>query len=183
MAAATPRGSSTGSFGCSRIESRPGSPSVLRKAVVTRHWAATAIRSCSRMILLTPAAISGVRPGRSAASAAGSAASSQSRKPPTVRWAIGAKAGGIMPVEDEAGDLVRLVGHHRLIEEMPQRQVGQRPLGGDALGRGLGRQPRQHVARAQRRGPGQQDAEIGECVAGAPHRLREAHGCSPDGSL
>ena len=71
--AAMPRGSSVGWFGCSRTESRPGRPIVLRNAVVTRHFAATATRSCSRMILLTAAAISGVSPGRSAASAAASA--------------------------------------------------------------------------------------------------------------
>ncbi len=46
------------------------------------------------MILHTAAAISGVRPGASAVSAAVSAAShsSQSRNPPTVRCEMGAKA-------------------------------------------------------------------------------------------
>ena len=46
------------------------------------------------MILLTAAAISGVKPGAAAASVALSAASdsSQSRRPPTVRWETGAKA-------------------------------------------------------------------------------------------
>ena len=77
--AATPCGSSVGWFGCSRTDSRPGRPMVLRKRVTTRHFAATAIRSCRRMSLLTAAAISGVRPGRSAASAAGSRAPAASR--------------------------------------------------------------------------------------------------------
>ena len=44
------------------------SPSVLRKRVTTEHFAATTIRSCSRLILLTAAAISGVMPGASVAS-------------------------------------------------------------------------------------------------------------------
>ena len=89
-----PAGSSVGSFGCSRVDSRPGRPMVLRKALVTRHFRATNTRSCRRISLLTAAAISGVIPGASAASVAPSAASdsSQSRKSPTVKCATGAKA-------------------------------------------------------------------------------------------
>ncbi len=97
--AAMPRGSSTGWLGCRRVERRPGRPMVLRKRVTTRVLAATAIRSCSRMIFDTAATNSGVRPGASAVRAAASAASdsSQSRKPPTVRWATGAKAAPSWP--------------------------------------------------------------------------------------
>ena len=67
---------------------------VSRKRVTTRHFAATTIRSCRRLSLLTAAAISGVMPGASALSASVVASSdnSQSRKPPTVRCATGAKA-------------------------------------------------------------------------------------------
>ena len=67
---------------------------VLRKRVTTAHFAAITMRSCRRLILLTAAAISGVTPGASAVSASvvASSDSSQSRKPPTVRCAIGAKA-------------------------------------------------------------------------------------------
>ena len=88
------RGSSVGWFGCSRIASRPGRPSVLRNRVMTRHLRATRIKSWLRISLLTAAAISGVMPRRTRASVASSAASpsSQSRKSPTVRWAISAKA-------------------------------------------------------------------------------------------
>ena len=52
------------------------------------------MRSCSRLILLTAAAISGVMPGASAArvSAVDASDRSQSRNPPTVRWAMVAKA-------------------------------------------------------------------------------------------
>ena len=92
--AAMPFKSSVGWFGCSRTASRPGRPIVLRKRVTTRHLRATRIRSWLRISLLTAAAISGVSPGASAASASLVAASdsSQSRKPPTVRCATGANA-------------------------------------------------------------------------------------------
>jgi len=95
--AATPRRSSVGWFGCSRVAIVPGRPSVVRKAAVTWQARATAIRSWLRMILLVAATISGVRPGASADSAAcgdGPAAtpSSQSRKPPTLRCETGSKA-------------------------------------------------------------------------------------------
>ena len=94
MLAAMPRVSSVGWFGCSRTDSRPGRPTVLRKAVTTEHFAAITIRSCRRLILLTAATISGVRPGASAVSAGVVASSerSQSRRPPTVRCATGANA-------------------------------------------------------------------------------------------
>ncbi len=94
MLAAMPRRSSVGWLGCSRTESRPGRPIVLRKLVTTLHFDAISIRSWRRQILLTAAAISGVRPGASAASVSvvASSDSSQSRKPPTVSDATGAKA-------------------------------------------------------------------------------------------
>ena len=94
MLAAMPLTSSVGWLGCNRTDSRPGSPMVLRKRVTTEHFAAITIRSCSRLILLTAAAISGVMPGASAASvsAVGASDSSQSRNPPTVRCATVANA-------------------------------------------------------------------------------------------
>ncbi len=72
----------------------PGTPIVVRKAVVTRHFAATEMRSWWRISLLTAAAISGVSPVASAVSAWVSAAgeSSQSRSPPTVSADTGVKA-------------------------------------------------------------------------------------------
>ena len=45
MLAAMPRASSVGWFGCSRTDSRPGSPTVLRNLVTTEHFAAMTIRS------------------------------------------------------------------------------------------------------------------------------------------
>ena len=51
--------------------SGPGRPTVVRNRVTTRIFAAAAIRSCTRISLLTAAAISGVRPEASAASRSG----------------------------------------------------------------------------------------------------------------
>ena len=64
-----PRGSSVGWLGCSRTESRPGRPRVLRNRVTTRHLRPTCTRSWLRMSLETAATISGVSPGASAVSA------------------------------------------------------------------------------------------------------------------
>ncbi len=83
-----------GWLGCRRVLSLPGSPTEVRKRVTTRILAAAAIRSCTRMSLLTAAAISGVNPGASAARrpAVASSESSQSRNSPTVNERTGAKA-------------------------------------------------------------------------------------------
>ncbi len=96
MEAATPAGSSVGWLGCSRTESRPSRPTVLRKRVTTRRLRATAMRSWLRMSLLTAATISGVRPAVTPARASAVAASdrSQSRKAPTVRPLTGSNAAG-----------------------------------------------------------------------------------------
>jgi hypothetical protein len=72
---------------------------VSRKRVTTRQRLATSSRSWLRISFDTAAAISGVIPGAARASSAGPVASdrSQSRKAPTVRWAMGAKAGASCP--------------------------------------------------------------------------------------
>jgi hypothetical protein len=74
------------------------------KAGDDRILPATKIRSCARMSLETAAAISGVRPGASAASvpAVARSESSQSRNSPTVRPATGAKAALASAVEAES---------------------------------------------------------------------------------
>lgn len=89
-----PLASSKGWFGWSRVLIRPFSPMVLRKAVTTSHFRAARIRSWLRISFDTAAAISGVTPGASLRRISGVAASdsSQSRKPPTVSEATGAKA-------------------------------------------------------------------------------------------
>ena len=80
-----------------------------------------------------------------------------------------------MPVEDEAGHVVRLIGDHRLVQEVAQRQVGQGALGGHALGRAGGGEAGQRVAGAGWAGAGEQAAEVLEDVAGAADRVSERH--------
>ena len=94
VAARMPWASSVGWLGCSRLDSRPGRPRVERKAVVTWHLRATAMRSWLRISLETAATISGVRPGARAVRVSGVAAldSSQSRNAPTVRPETASKA-------------------------------------------------------------------------------------------
>ena len=97
------------------------------------------MRSCSRLILLTAAAISGVRPGASADSAARRGLVGQQ---PVAKAADGQmrdrrEGRRVMAVDDEARDLVGLVGNDGLVEERRERQVGERILRGDALLAGL----------------------------------------------
>ena len=54
----------------------------------------------------------------------------------------------VVGVDDQARDVVVLVGHHRLVEEVRERQVGQRGLRRDPLGGRLGGHPGQEVARS-----------------------------------
>ena len=93
-AAAIPRGSSAGWFGCNRVDSRPARPMVLRNAVTTRTFCATTIRSWLRISFDTAATISGASPGATRASIAASVCGSnnQSRKSPTVIADSGANA-------------------------------------------------------------------------------------------
>ena len=118
------RASSVGWLGCRRALSRPGNPTVVRKRVTTRILRAAAIRSCTRMSLLTAAAISGVSPGASAAMRSGvaSSESSQSRSSPTVRRTHGREGLGVVRIDDQPRDLVRFVRHHLLIRKSDERQ-------------------------------------------------------------
>ena len=95
--AAIPSASSVGWFGCSRALSLPANPTVVRKRVTTRIFAAAAIRSCTRISLLTAATISGVSPGAMAASRSGvaSSESSQFRNSPTVNERTAANASAL----------------------------------------------------------------------------------------
>jgi len=71
---------------------------------------------------------------------------------------------GVVAVDDQARDLVVLVGHDGVGEEGGQRQVGQRGLGGDALLRRLRRDAGQPVAGARGAGLAHQLAQVGEAV-------------------
>jgi hypothetical protein len=145
-----------------------------------------------RISLLTAAAISGVMPGADAQRRRRRPPpeSSQSRKSPTVRWRP-AKGRRVVAVEDQARDLVILVGNHRLVAGSAQRQsasamraaMRSRPCCGHAG---------QHVARAHAGWPwragssGRQTtrpagARVGVCHAAAAQVI-SAGGCCPTAS-
>jgi hypothetical protein len=126
------------------------------------------------MSLLTAAAISGVRPGLSAArrSPVASPERSQSRNSPTVREAMGAK---VMRVDDEAGDFVCFVGDEVLFEEVSQGQVGQGVLCGYALFGGGGGYAGEGVSAAEGRGFGHEFAEGGEGVLDGADSVAVGH--------
>ena len=87
----------------------------------------------------------------------------------------GRESEGVVRVEDEPGDVVRLVGNDRLGENVGQRQIRQSQLGGDTLRGALGRDASQHVAGTRRRGAGQEGAQVGEGVRGAANRVPVCH--------
>ena len=126
------------------------------------------------MIFETAAAISGVRPGASRASAS---VVVRLREEPIAEIAdreVGDRREGrlVVGVDDEARDLVGLVGDHRLVEKAAQRQVGEGHLGGDVLRRARRGDAGEHVAGAGRSRLGEQVLQVGEDVgraaAGAP---------------
>ena len=89
-----------------------------------------------RMSLQTAAAISGVRPGASAARRFGGGVVGEQ---PVAEFADGEMSDrrrrllASWRVDDEAGDFVGLVGDERFVEEVCEREVGEGELGGDAL--------------------------------------------------
>ena len=53
----------------------------------------------------------------------------------------GTEGRSVVGVDDQPGDLIGVVGHHLLFEEVVHREIGQRPLRGGAFGIGLAAQP------------------------------------------
>ena len=87
---------------------------------------------------------------------------------------------GVVGVDDEARDLVVLVRDDRLVEEMRERQVGERHLRRHAFGGGRGGDAGEAIARARRRRLGEQGLQIGEGVPrpvdrDRMHRCRAFH--------
>ena len=172
-----PSAASAGWFGCRRALRRPGSPTVVRKRVTTRIFLAAAIRSCTRISLLTAAAISGVRPGASEAMplrrrvvAQQPVAQLAHRQRPHRREGL-----GVVRVHNQPRHFVGLVRHYLLIAKVLERQVGQRALRRHALFRARGRHAGQHIAAAQGRGLGQQLAQAAKCVAPAADGVGKDH--------
>ena len=85
------------------------------------------------------------------------------------------EGGPVMGIEDEAGDLVLVIGDHGLVQEPAEREVGQRHARGDAfLGR-RGGEAGQGIARAQWGGLGQQVLQVGESPGDAADGVCVAH--------
>ena len=180
MLARMPAALSVGWLGCRRTASEPGRPSVLRKRVTTRQRLATRIRSWLRMILLAAAAISGVSPGASAASDSGVAASdsSQSRRPPTVRWRTGANAAAswLSTIRRVTSSLsYGTTACDRNVASGTSASAACAATRSCAVSRGDAGEP---VARAQRARLAHQLAQIGEAVDLVTDRGAIAH--APD---
>ena len=82
------------------------------------------------------------------------------------------KGGGVMRIDDEAGDIVVGVIDNGLIEEGFQRQFRQRHLRSNTLLRVCSGDAGQTVARARRRGFGEQGLEVGKAIAAATDMVR-----------
>ena len=89
----------------------------------------------------------------------------------------------VVAVDDQPGDFVGFVGNDRLGQDRRQRQVGQRHLRGDPLGRGCRGQARERVAGPERRRPRQQRAQVVEDVACAGEGVCVGHRASPTAIL
>ncbi len=142
---------------------------VSRKRVTTRRLAATLIRSCTRMIFETAAAISGVMPRVSAVSVSPSALF---RKKELAELTDGKMRDGreclrVVGVADEPRYFVRLIRDKRLGQESLQRHVGQQHLRPRALFGAGCRKPRKLIARPRRARRGQERSEIHRLVLDA----------------
>ncbi len=93
--------------------------------------------------------------------------------------ADGREGGGIVAVDDQAGDGIVLVGHQCLVQEGGKRQVGQHVARGHALLRGGRAHAGQVVARARRAGVGHHLAQVVEGMALAAQGGVIAHGGTP----
>jgi hypothetical protein len=83
-----------------------------------------------------------------------------------------------MGVEDQAGDLVVLVRDDGLVEELPQRHIGECEPRCDHLLGAVGRDPGKPVARARRARLGEKVTQIVEHVRGGVDDVAKGHGGS-----
>ena len=145
-----PRESSVGWLGCSRVESRPASPIVLRKAVVDAAFGgdddeilhAHDFRHGGGHLRGQPRSQCGQAVGRR----------------PRIEQPFAECADGqmghrresrrVVAVEDQARNLVFFIGHKIDVQEGLEGKIGQRHLGGDALDRALRRDAGQRIAGA-----------------------------------
>jgi hypothetical protein len=80
-----------------------------------------------------------------------------------------------MRVQDEASDLVSLVGDDGFVEEALERQVGEDELGGDSLLRDGGANARELIAGARWSSAGEEFGERRKSVADAGDGVRVGH--------
>src|SRR5262245_58255301 len=83
-----------------------------------------------------------------------------------------------MAIDDQAGDLVVLVGDHGLVEELLERHIGERHAGCDRLLGTPGGDAGEPVAGPRRGCLRKQVAQVGEHVGGGVDRLAIDHGGS-----
>ena len=93
---------------------------------------------------------------------------------PTVRWAIGANAAASWVSTMRRVTSSASYGTIGVLQELPERHVGQRHLRGGALLGGRGGDAGQPIARARRRGARQQRPQVVEHVARAVDHMRVA---------
>ena len=70
-----------------------------------------------------------------------------------------------MAVDDQARDLVGLIGDDGFLEELPKRDLGERHPRRDHLRGAAGGDSGQPVAGARRRRLGKEVAQVGKCIA------------------
>ena len=83
-----------------------------------------------------------------------------------------------MGIEDQPGDFIVLVGDHGFVQELLQRNVGKRNPCRDHRFGAVGCDPGETIARARRRGLGQEIAQVIEDIGGGIDGVAIGHGGS-----
>ncbi len=172
-----PRASSVGWFGWSRTAMVPGRPIVLRKRVTTRH-----LRATSDQVLVAHDLGHGRchfrrDAGGERCEALGGRGIGEEpvAKTPDGEMPNGREGRRVVPVEDQAGHLVGLIGNQRLGQEQLQRLIGKHHARRDHfLGGGRGNAG-ELVAGAQRRRLGHEVLQVAEEVGPLADGLAERH--------
>ena len=83
-----------------------------------------------------------------------------------------------MGIDDQAGHFIVFVGNHGLVQELLQRDIGQRNPRRDHLLGAVGRDPGEAVAGAWWRRLGQEITQIVKDINGGIYGVAIDHGCS-----
>ena len=177
MAAAMPAGSSVGWLGCRRVERRPGRPTVVRKRVTTRILRGDGDEVLHAHELGDGGGHLGREAGRERGQPlAGGIVGEQ----PVAELADGEscdgrEGGGVVGVEDEAGDFVRLVGDDRFGEEGFSGRSARAIWAAMRSRGGCGADAGEFVAGARRCRPGENCASESNLITNAADRVRIHH--------